>query len=105
MNYIQPIYDYHNPKLYKPLMKKLLDSLSSDWYDSCYGNDLTASASRNISNNHVMTIYLPNSEIGDVDNELFNTFEICENVFKSNSSISCESVGEVIKRITQIEEE
>ena len=52
-----------------------------------------------------MTIYLPNSKISDVDNELFNTFEICENVFKSHDSISCESVGEVIKRITQIEEE
>ena len=86
-------------------MKKLLDSLSSEWYDSCYGNDLVASASRNINDNHVMTIYFPNSKISDVDNELFNTFEICVNVFKSHDSISCESVGEVIKRITQIEEE
>jgi len=98
-------YKHHNPKLYKPLMKKLLDSLSSEWYDSCYGNDLVASASRNINDNHVMTIYFPNSKIIDVDNELFNTFEICENVFKSCDSISCESVGEVIKRITQLEEE
>ena len=98
-------YKHHNPKLYKPLMKKLLDSLSSEWYDSCYGNDLVASASRNINDNHVMTIYFPNSKISDVDNELFSTFEICENVFKSCNSISCESVGEVIKRITQIEEE
>ena len=98
-------YKHHNPKLYKPLMKKLLDSLSSDWYDSCYGNDLTASASKNISDDHVMTVYFPNSEISDVDNELFNAFEICINVFKSCDSISCESVDEVIKRITQIEEE
>ena len=98
-------YKHHNPKLYKPLMKELLNSLGNDWYDSVYGNDLVASISRNINDNHVMTIYLPNSEKGDVDNELFNTFEICENVFKSNDSISCESVGEVIKRITQIEEE
>ena len=98
-------YKHHNPKLYKPLMKKLLDSLSSEWYDSCYGNDLVASISKNINDNHCMTIYLPNSKINDVDNELFNTFEICENVFKSCDSISCESVGEVIKRITQIEEE
>ena len=97
-------YKHHNPKLINPLMKKLLDSLSSDWYDSCYGNDLVASASRNISNDHVMTIYFPNSEISDVDNELFNTFERCDNDFKSCDSISCESVGEVIKRITQIEE-
>ena len=96
---------HHNPKLYKPLMKKLLDSLSSEWYDSVYGNDLVASISKNINDNHVMTIYLPNSKKSDVDNELFNTFEICENVFKSHDSISCESVGEVIKRITQIEEE
>ena len=86
-------------------MKVLLKSLGEDWYDSVYGNDCTASISRNINDNHVMTIYFPNSEISDVDNELFNTFEICENVFKSNDSISCESVGEVIKRITQIEEE
>ena len=98
-------YKHHNPKLYKPLMKELLDGLGSNWYDSVYNNDCTASISRNINDNHVMTIYLPNSKIGDVDNELFNTFEICVNVFKSNDSISCESVGEVIKRITQIEEE
>ena len=98
-------YKHHNPKLYKPLMKKLLDSLDKEWYDSCYGNDLVASVSRNLNDNHVMTIYFPNSKKGDVDNELFNTFEICENVFKSCDSISCESVEEVIKRITQIEEE
>ena len=98
-------YKHHNPKLYKPLMKKLLDSLGEEWYDSVYGNDLVASISKNINDNHVMTIYLPNSKKSDVDKELFNTFEICVNVFKSNDSISCESVGEVIKRITQIEEE
>ena len=62
------MYKHHNPKLYKPLMKKLLDSLNSDWYDSSYGNDLVASASRNISNNHVMTIYFPNSKKSDVEN-------------------------------------
>ena len=97
-------YKHHNPKLYIPLMKELLDSLGDDWYDSVYGNDLVASISKNINDNHVMSIYFPNSEISDVDNELFNTFEICENAFKSCDSISCESVGEVIKRITQIEE-
>lgn len=98
-------YKHHNPKLYKPLMKELLNGLGFNWYDSCYGNDLVASISRNISNDHVMTIYFPNSEKSDVDNEIFNTFEICINVFKSCDSISCESVGEVIKRITQIEDE
>ena len=97
-------YKHHNPKLYIPLMKELLKSLGDDWYDSVYGNDLVASISKNINDNHCMTVYFPNSEICDVDNELFNTFEICENVFKSCDSISCESVGEVIKRITQIEE-
>ena len=98
-------YKHHNPKLYIPLIKELLENLGEDWYDSCYGNDLVASISKNINDNHVMTIYLPNSKKNDVDNELFNTFEICKNVFKSCDSISCDSVGEVIKRITQIEEE
>ena len=98
-------YKHHNPKLYKPLMKKLLNSLSSEWYDSVYGNDLVASISKNINDNHVMTIYFPNSKKSDVDNEIFNTFEICENVFDNRDSISCKSVGEVIKTITQIEEE
>tara|TARA_R100000278_G_scaffold4014_1_gene7012 strand:+ start:131 stop:439 length:309 start_codon:yes stop_codon:yes gene_type:complete len=98
-------YKHHNPKLYIPLMKELLKSLGNDWYDSSYGNDLVASISRNINDNHVMTIYFPNSKKSDVENEIFNTFEICINVFKSCDSISCESVGEVIKRITQIEEE
>ena len=97
-------YKHHNPKLYIPLMKELLNSLGEEWYDSVYGNDLVASISKNINDDHCMTIYLPNSKESDVDNELFNTFEICENVFKSHDSISCESVGEVIKRITQIEE-
>ena len=83
-------------------MKKLLDSLNSDWYDSSYGNDLVASASRNISNNHVMTIYFPNSKKSDVENEIFNTFEICKNVFNNRDSISCESVEEVIALIEKI---
>ena len=96
-------YKHHNPKLYKPLMKKLLSSLSSDWYDSCYGNDLTASASRNISDDHVMTVYFPNSEISDVDNELFNRFELCENIFTSKDSISLETIEEVIEKIKEIE--
>jgi len=97
------MYKHHNPKLYKPLMNKLLNSLSEEWYDSSYGNDLVASASRNISNDHVMTIYFPNSKIGDVDNELSNTFEICKNVFNNRDSISCESLEEVIKKIKEIE--
>ena len=101
--YIQPIYDYHNPKLYKPLMKKLLSSLSSDWYDSCYGNDLTASASRNISDDHVMTVYFPNSDIYDFDKELFNRFELCQNIFTSKDSISLETIEEVIEKIKEIE--
>ena len=96
-------YKHHNPKLYIPLMTELLNSLGEDWYDSVYGNDLVASISKNINDNHVMTIYFPNSKIGDVDNELFNTFEICENVFKNNDSITCESVKEVIKKIKEIE--
>ena len=97
-------YKHHNPKLYIPLMKELLNSLGEEWYDSVYGNDCVASISKNINDNHCMTIYLPNSEISDVDNELFNTFEICVNVFKSNDSISCESVGEVIEKIKEIEQ-
>ena len=85
-------YKHHNPKLYIPLMKELLKSLGEEWYDSVYGNDLVASISKNINDNHCMTIYLPNSKINDVDNELFNTFEICENVFTSKDSISLETI-------------
>ena len=95
-------YKHHNPKLYIPLMKELLNSLGDDWYDSCYGNDLVASASRNINDNHVMTIYFPNSKKSDVDNEIFNTFEICENVFNNRDSITCESVEAVIKKIKEL---
>ena len=84
-------------------MKELLDSLGDDWYDSVYGNDCVASISKNINDNHCMTIYLPNSEVSDVDNELFNTFEICENVFDNRDSISCESLEEVIKKMKEIE--
>ena len=97
------MYKHHNPKLYKPLMKKLLNSLSSEWYDSCYGNDLVASASRNINDNHCMTIYFPNSLIDDVDKELFNTFDIMENVFDHKPPITCESVEEVIEKIKELE--
>ena len=96
-------YKHHNPKLYIPLMKELLNSLGDDWYDSCYGNDLVASASRNINDNHVMTIYFPNSKKSDVDNELFNTFDIMENVFEHKPPITCESVEEVINKIKEIE--
>ena len=84
-------------------MKKLLDSLSSEWYDSCYQNDLVASASKNISNDHVMCIYFPNSKKSDVDKELFNTFDIMENVFSHKPPITCESVEEVIEKIKELE--
>ena len=80
------------------------DSLDKEWYDSCYGNDLVASASKNINDNHVMTIYFPNSKKSNVDEELFNTFDIMENVFEHKPPITCETVEEVIKKITQIEE-
>ena len=96
-------YKHHNPKLYIPLMKELLNSLGSNWYDSVYGNDCVASISKNINDNHVMTIYLPNSKIGDVDNELFNTFDIMENVFEHKPPITCESVEEVIEKIKELE--
>ena len=96
-------YKHHNPKLYIPLMKELLKNLGEEWYDSCYGNDLVASASRNINDNHVMTIYFPNSLIDDVDKELFNTFDIMENVFDHKPPITCKSVEEVIKKIKEIE--
>ena len=96
-------YKHHNPKLYIPLMKELLNSLGEEWYDSVYGNDLVASISRNINDNHVMTIYLPNSKIGDVDNELFNTFDIMENVFDHKPPITCESVEKVIEKIKELE--
>ena len=96
-------YKHHNPKLYKPLMKKLLDSLDKEWYDSSYGNDLVASASKNISNDHVMTIYFPNSKKSDVNKELFNTFDIMKNVFNHEPPITCKSVEEVIEKIKEIE--
>ena len=96
-------YKQHNPKLINPLMKKLLNSLSSEWYDSSYGNDLVASASKNISNDHVMTIYFPNSKKSDVDKELFNTFDIMTNVFSHEPPITCETVEEVIKKIKELE--
>ena len=96
-------YKHHNPKLINPLMKKLLDSLSSEWYDSSYGNDLVASASKNISNDHVMTVYFPNSKKSDVDKELFNTFDIMENVFEHKPPITCDSVKEVIEKIKELE--
>tara|TARA_Y100000114_G_scaffold28971_1_gene24727 strand:- start:161 stop:466 length:306 start_codon:yes stop_codon:yes gene_type:complete len=96
-------YKHHNPKLINPLMKKLLASLSSEWYNSSYGNDLVASASKNISNDHVMTIYFPNSKKSDVDKELFNTFDIMKNVFSHEPPITCKSVEEVIKKIKELE--
>ena len=96
-------YKHHNPKLYIPLMKELLNSLGDDWYDSSYGNDLVASASKNISNDHVMTVYFPNSKKSDVDKELFNTFDIMKNVFSHEPPITCDSVKEVIEKIKELE--
>ena len=96
-------YKHHNPKLINPLMKKLLDNLSSEWYDSSYWNDLVASASKNISNDHVMTIYFPNSKKSDVNKELFNTFDIMKNVFSHEPPITCKNVEEVIKKIKELE--
>jgi len=97
-------YKHHNPKLYKPLMKKLLDSLSSEWYDSCYGNDLVSSISLNTSQDDCITIFLPNSKIHDEDKEDFSTYVIRKNIMASYEElIICESVEEVIKKIKEIE--
>ena len=99
-------YKHHNPKLYIPLMKELLNNLGEEWYDSCYGNDLVASISLNTSEEDCMTVFLPNSKIHDEDKEDFATFVIRKNIMAScEELIICESVEEVIKRITQIEEE
>ena len=93
-------YKHHNPKLYKPLMKKLLDSLSSNWYDSSYGNDLVASISLNTSEEDCMTVFLPNSKVHDEDKEDFSTYVIRKNIMAScEELIICESVEEVIKKI------
>ena len=97
-------YKHHNPKLYKPLMKKLFDSLNSDWYDSCYGNDLVASISLNTSEEDCMTIFLPNSKVHDEDKEDFATYVIRKNIMAScEELIICESVEEVIEKIKEIE--
>tara|TARA_R100000329_G_scaffold8_1_gene20 strand:- start:251 stop:559 length:309 start_codon:yes stop_codon:yes gene_type:complete len=97
-------YKHHNPKLYKPLMEELLDSLSTEWYDSSYGNDLVASISLNTSKNDCMTIFLPNSKIHDEDKEDFSTYVIRKNIMASYEElIICESLKEVIKKIKEIE--
>ena len=97
-------YKHHNPKLYIPLMKELLKSLGENWYDSCYGNDLVASISLNTSKEDCMTIFLPNSEIHDEDKEDFSTYVIRKNIMAScEELIICRSVGEVIKKIKEIE--
>lgn len=96
-------YKHHNPKLYKPLMKELLDGLGSNWYDSCYGNDLVASISLNTSKEDCMTIFLPNSKIHDEDKEDFSTYVIRKNILaQCEELIICKSVEEVIKKIKEI---
>jgi len=97
-------YKHHNPKLYIPLMKELLNSLGKEWYDSCYGNDLVASISLNTSEEDCMTVFLPNSKIHDEDKEDFATYVIRKNIMAScEELIICESVKEVIKKIKEIE--
>ena len=97
-------YKHHNPKLYKPLMKKLLNSLSSEWYDSSYGNDLVASISLNTSEEDCMTVFLPNSKIHDEDKEDFATYVIRKNILAQYEElIICESLEEVIKKIKELE--
>ena len=97
-------YKHHNPKLYKPLMKKLLDSLDKEWYDSSYGNDLVASISLNTSKDDCMTIFLPNSKVHDEDKEDFATYVIRKNIMAScEELIICKSLEEVIKKIKEIE--
>ena len=86
-------------------MKKLLDSLDKEWYDSCYGNDLVASISLNTSEEDCMTVFLPNSKIHDEDKEDFATYVIRKNIMAScEELIICESVEEVIKKIKELEE-
>lgn len=85
-------------------MKKLLDSLNSDWYDSCYGNDLVASISLNTSEEDCMTVFLPNSKIHDEDKEDFATYVIRKNIMAScEELIICESLEEVVEKIKEIE--
>ena len=96
-------YKHHNPKLYKPLMKELLEGLGCNWYDSSYGNDLVASISLNTSEEDCMKIFLPNSKIHDEDKEDFSTYVIRKNILaQCEELIICKSVEEVIKKIKEI---
>ena len=97
-------YKHHNPKLYIPLMKELLNSLGEEWYDSSYGNYLVASISLNTSKDDCMTIFLPNSKVHDEDKEDFATYVIRKNIMAScEELIICKSLEEVIKKIKEIE--
>ena len=81
------MYKHHNPKLAEPLLKELLDKLGSDWYDSCYHNNLFASVSYEIDEQGIyVNINIPNSEKTNLDDEFLGEFYIWISEFDTDTN-------------------
>jgi len=68
--------DKHNYNLSEPLIKKLLETLGSEWKDGSCLNDSCASVYRDFGNDQFMSIYVPNATETNSQQEEYSNFHV-----------------------------
>ena len=100
-------YTQHNPSLANQLIQDFISLLGNEWQDSSYGNDCCASVSRELPNNAILEVYMPNSTEWDIDKEEFNTYTvkfIHGSDDDEDSEYTFEVLLEALKKAEELEE-
>ena len=94
--------DKHNYNLSEPLIKKLLETLGSEWKDGSCLNDSCASVYRDFGNDQFMSIYVPNATETNSEQEEYSGFHV--NI-SDNEYPQYDSIEDVIQLAKGIESE
>jgi len=94
--------DKHNYNLSEPLIKKLLETLGSEWKDGSCLNDSCASVYRDFGNDQFMKILVPNATETNPEQEQYSNFGL--NISDSEYP-QYDSIEEVIQLAKDMESE
>ncbi len=94
--------DKHNYNLSEPLIKKLLETLGSEWKDGSCLNDSCASVYRDFGNDQFMSIYVPNATETNSEQEEYSDFHV--NI-SDNEYTQYDSIEDVIQLAKDMESE
>ena len=98
------MYNHHNEKLIRPIIKKLLNNLDHKYKLDCSPNDSCACITKVVNTNDCIVIYLPNSTKTDFSNEEFSTFQVyLDDSNWQGEMIECKTLEETFEAIKEIE--